>query len=98
MFLSFRKYDFGCSSRIRILITHPGSRGQKGTDPGSRIRNTGFTVLVLNRNYICFLATTKRVFFCCFGQGVVYLSEIQTVEDLKELSAKQAKEILAMNR
>jgi hypothetical protein len=28
----------------------------------------------------------------------VYLSEIQTVEDLKELSAKQAKEILAMNR
>jgi hypothetical protein len=35
----------------------------------------------------------------CDGvQGVVYLSEIQTVEDLKELSAKQAKEILAMNR
>jgi hypothetical protein len=38
-FLSFRKYDPGCSSRIRILpFTHPGSRGQKGI--GSRIRNT----------------------------------------------------------
>jgi hypothetical protein len=46
--------------------------------------------------HCCFLSKTKHVF--CFGQGVVYLSEIQTVEDLKELSAKQAKEILAMNR
>ncbi len=40
LFLSSRKYDLGCSSRIRILIffTHPGSRiqGKKGT--GSRIR------------------------------------------------------------
>jgi hypothetical protein len=29
LFISFRKYDLGCSSRIRILIvygTHPGSR------------------------------------------------------------------------
>ncbi len=37
-FLSFRKYDPGCSSRILIfypsLISDPGSRGQKGT--GSR--------------------------------------------------------------
>jgi hypothetical protein len=63
---------------------------------GFRLKFLGFTVPVLHRNYICFLAKTKRVF--CFGQGVVYLSEIQTVEDLKELSAKQAKEILAMNR
>jgi len=32
------------------------------------------------------------------NQGVVYLSEIQSEQDLRELSAKQAKEILAMNR
>ncbi len=34
--LSSRKYDPGCSSRIRIF-THPdpGSRGQEATDPGS---------------------------------------------------------------
>ena len=32
------------------------------------------------------------------NQGVVYLSEIQSAEDLRELSAKQAKGILAMNR
>jgi hypothetical protein len=46
LFLSSRKYDPGCSSRIRIpdpsldyLPTpDPGSRGQKGTR--SRIRNT----------------------------------------------------------
>ncbi len=38
LFLSFRKYDLGCSSPIRILIfTHPGSRGQN--DTGSRVRN-----------------------------------------------------------
>ncbi len=39
LFLTSRKYDPGCSSRIRILIfTFPGSRGQKGTGLG--IRNT----------------------------------------------------------
>ncbi len=42
LFLSSRKYDPGCESRIRILIflliPDPGSSGQKGT--GSRIRNT----------------------------------------------------------
>lgn len=32
------------------------------------------------------------------NQGVVYLSEIQSEEDFKDLSAKQVKEILAMNR
>ncbi len=43
-FLSSRKYDPGCSSRIRILTFYPsripdsGSRGHKGT--ASRIRNT----------------------------------------------------------
>ncbi len=42
LFLSSRKYDPSCSSRMRILIFYPsripgpGSRGQKGT--GSRIR------------------------------------------------------------
>jgi hypothetical protein len=31
-FLSSKKYDPGCSSRIRMLtFSHPGSRGQKGT-------------------------------------------------------------------
>jgi hypothetical protein len=41
-FLSYRKYDSGCWSRVRILtfypsrISDPGSRGQKST--GSRIR------------------------------------------------------------
>lgn len=32
------------------------------------------------------------------NQGMVYLSEIETAEDLKELSTKQVKELLAMNR
>ena len=32
------------------------------------------------------------------NQGLVYLSEIQTLEDVQELSVKQAKDILAMNR
>ncbi len=41
VFLSSRKYDPDCSSRIRILIflPLPAPGGQKGT--GSRIRNTG---------------------------------------------------------
>ncbi len=45
LFLSCRKYDLGCSSRIRIQIfTHPGSRiqGQKGTGSRIRIYNTAF--------------------------------------------------------
>ena len=32
------------------------------------------------------------------NQGLVYLSEIQTLEEVNELSVKQAKDILAMNR
>jgi len=32
------------------------------------------------------------------NQGMVYLSEIESVEDLRELSTKQIKELLAMNR
>jgi len=48
-YLSSRKYDPGCSSRIPdpdadfLPIPDPGSRGQKTPDPGSRnrIRNTG---------------------------------------------------------
>jgi hypothetical protein len=47
-YLSYRKYDLVCSSRIRILIfTHPGSRGQKGTGSRIRIRNTGSGYIVL---------------------------------------------------
>jgi hypothetical protein len=54
-FLSSRKYDPGCSSRIWILdpdpdflpIPDPGSRGQKGTGSGIRIRNTGINDLSL---------------------------------------------------
>ncbi len=44
LFLSSRKYDPGCSSRILDMdldflpLPDPGSRGHKGT--GSRIRNT----------------------------------------------------------
>jgi hypothetical protein len=42
MFLNSRKYDPGCSSRIRILIfAHPGSRIQGSKRPRIRIRNTG---------------------------------------------------------
>jgi hypothetical protein len=46
VFLSFRKYDPGCSSRIRILIFYPdpGYRGQKGTESRIRIRNTVFLI------------------------------------------------------
>ena len=32
------------------------------------------------------------------NHGLVYLSEIESLEDLKELSTKQIKEMLAMNR
>jgi len=32
------------------------------------------------------------------NQGMVYLSEIESLEDLRELSTKQVKELLAMNR
>ena len=32
------------------------------------------------------------------NQGLVYLSEIQTIEEIHDLSVKQAKDILAMNR
>ncbi len=45
-FLSSRKYDPGCSCRIRILIFYlsriPDPGVKKSLDPGSRIRNTGF--------------------------------------------------------
>jgi hypothetical protein len=45
-FLSSRKYDPGCSSRIRILICYPSRiqdpGGQKGTGSRIRIRNTGY--------------------------------------------------------
>jgi hypothetical protein len=46
-FLSSRKYDPGCSSRIRIQIffTHPGSRCQKGT--GSATLETAIPFLHL---------------------------------------------------
>jgi hypothetical protein len=55
-FLSSKKYDPGCSSRIPVLdadflpsrIPDPGSRGQKGTQSRIRIRNT-----------------EKIVFLCC---------------------------------
>ncbi len=46
-FLSFKKYDPGCSSRIPdpdcwlSPIPDPGSRGQKGTQSRIRIRNSG---------------------------------------------------------
>ncbi len=45
-FFPSRKYDPGCSSRIRILIffTHPGSRGQIGPGSRIRIRYTGFSL------------------------------------------------------
>jgi hypothetical protein len=43
-FLSSRKYDLGCSSRIRILTFYPSRIPDPGVkkapDPGSRIRNT----------------------------------------------------------
>ncbi len=48
--LSSRKYDTGCSSRIRMLAfyrsrlsTDPRSRGQKGIGSRIRIRNTAWT-------------------------------------------------------
>jgi hypothetical protein len=44
LFLSSRKYDTGCSSRIRILIFYnpriPDPGVKKAPDHGSRIRNT----------------------------------------------------------
>ncbi len=52
-FQSTKKYEPGCSSRIRMLtFSHPGSRGQKGTQSRIRIRNTAndrFIVLLAPR-------------------------------------------------
>ncbi len=59
-FLSSRKYDPGCSSRIPdpdaefLPIPDPGSRGQKGTGSRIRIRNTGKNLCiyeVISGNY-----------------------------------------------
>jgi hypothetical protein len=50
LFLSSKKYDLGCSSRIPdpdadfLPIPDPGSRGQKGTRSRIRIRNTAWRV------------------------------------------------------
>ncbi len=61
MFLSSRKYDPGCSSRIRILIFYPSriadprSRGQKGTGSGS-------TTLVYKRRFLGFYCTPSHLF------------------------------------
>jgi hypothetical protein len=45
LFLSFQKYDPGCSSRIRILIFYPSRIPDPGAkmapDPGSGSRNNG---------------------------------------------------------
>ncbi len=55
-FLSSRKYDPGCISRIRILTFYlsrnsdPGSRGQKGTE--FRTRNTAPLACGLRTNWI----------------------------------------------
>ncbi len=49
-FLSSKKYDLGCSSRILFFlpIPDPGSRGQKGTGARIRIRNSVYN----NTKYI----------------------------------------------
>ncbi len=58
-FLSSRKYDPGCSSRISdpdpdfLPIPNPGSRGQKGTGSRIRVRNTDSTVVLTIRVVSC---------------------------------------------
>jgi hypothetical protein len=58
-FLSSRKYDPGCSSRIRILTfcpsLDPGSRGQKDTGSRIRIRNTAVHLIFLRLAYVPYL-------------------------------------------
>jgi hypothetical protein len=70
-FLSSKKYDPGCSSRIRMLtFSHPGSRGQKDTQSRIRIRNTRIrnTRIRNTRKYalfISFVSSTKKAFNVC---------------------------------
>jgi hypothetical protein len=50
-FLSYRKYDPGCSSRIRMLTFYPSRiPDQKGT--GSRILDSGSRIRIRNTAYI----------------------------------------------
>ncbi len=67
-FLSSRKYDPGCSSRIPgpdadfLPIPDPGSRGQKGTGSRIRIRNTGLYSRVPMPTLWCSLCNVYAVF------------------------------------
>ncbi len=57
LFLSSRKYDPGCTPRIRILVFYipdPGSRGRKGTGSRIWIRNT------LSFEFFSFFCVTVR--------------------------------------
>jgi hypothetical protein len=67
LFQSSRKYDPGCSSRIRILNFYPFRiQGSKGTE--SRIRNTDFLV-DSTLQHLCFF---RLAFLPCLAEaGVV---------------------------
>jgi hypothetical protein len=72
MFLSFRNYDPGCSSRIRTdFFPFPDPGVKKAPDPGSGIRSTGKTDAVFKGQ--CKKLFPKKVkhkaliFKMCFG-------------------------------
>ncbi len=60
-----RKWDPGCSSRIRVLIffTHPGSRGQKGTGSGSTTLLRWFMGKLIRSLYRYFVPYLLRIRF-----------------------------------
>jgi hypothetical protein len=60
--LSSRKFYPGCSSWSESwFLTHPGSRGQKGTGSRIRIRNTAFLIAFKK---ILSIGYRYRTFFC----------------------------------
>jgi hypothetical protein len=69
-------------SRIRMLtFSHPGSRGQKGTQ--SRIRNTGFFHILLKCWWVTvyihimvfYLMFTLKIWYCCNCFIIAYVND-----------------------
>jgi hypothetical protein len=74
LFLSTRKYDSVCSSRIRILSFYPSRiQGSKGTGSRIRIRNTAILCKVRQNSlpWVCtWLFIKSQVSSCCMLDAV----------------------------
>ncbi len=72
LFLSSRKYDPDCSSRI-LNFTHPGSRDQKGTGSRIQIRNTVENLTWLPRGVLGGIGLLSKV---GFPLGVMLMAKV----------------------